>query len=215
MPRAILLAVLSVLAVTVLVIFVIVLLPKSAFERGDEALADIPETLTEPRLTFIDPVRGAQNAAVTIVEYGDFLCPLCQSIAPDLRAIVEAAPARRRFIWKDAPDTNAHPAAITVAMAARCAQDQGAFWPYYDRLMEARGAYATAEQLQTLATEGALNASVFSACMSAQVTRPVVLHTLAEAFALGVDGTPALYINGVVYTGALTRTAMEAYLESL
>ncbi|MBI3114700.1 MAG: DsbA family protein [Candidatus Harrisonbacteria bacterium] len=214
MQRSALFILLTILSLCVIALFVIVLLPKKAFEAKD-ALPEVAATLAEPTVTFIDPIRGDINAGVTIIEYGDYLCPLCQNIEPDLQRVVAAAPRKRRIVWKDAPNNDAHEAAVTVAMAARCAQDQGAFWMYHDRLMEARGSITTAEQLQTLSQTLELNTTAFASCMAASVTRPVVLHTLQEAMALKASGTPTLYINGKLYSGALSAEAIETYLSTL
>jgi protein-disulfide isomerase len=214
MPKGILLAIMSVLSITVLTVFILVVLPDKAFEDKAE-LEDVPEILSEPRITFIDPIFGSEDANITIVEYGDYLCPLCQTIAPELKALIEEAPRKRRLIWKDAPNIEVHDSAITIAMAARCAQNQGEFWTYNNKILESHGSISTAEQLKNLALQIGLDESRFTSCMISEVTRPVVLHTLQEAIAVGATGTPTLFINGKLYTGAITKDAINAYIESL
>ena len=109
------LSILGVLAVAVIAIFIVVLLPERALQ--DNEFTAIPESISEPAVTFIDPIRGNEEASVTIVEYGDYTCPLCQTLEPDLQTLIEEAPARRRLVWKDAPNVGLHPEAFTAAMA--------------------------------------------------------------------------------------------------
>ncbi len=204
----------SVVSITVLSVFILVLLPDKAFEEKAQ-LPDVPDTLDEPRITFIDPIRGDRDANITIVEYGDYLCPLCQSIAPDIRELIEEAPRRRRFIWKDAPNIDVHDSAMTIAMASRCAQDQGVFWDYHDRLLDSQGSITTADQLRNLALQIGMDEQRFTNCMASEITRPVVLHTLQEAIAVGATGTPTIFINGELYTGALSKEAITTHIKSL
>lgn len=196
-----LIAILGVLALSVLTIFLIVLLPDRVLTTNE--LTPVPESISEPSITFIDPVRGNEDASITIVEYGDYTCALCQTLEPDLQTLIAEAPGKRRLIWKDAPNVGLHPEAFTASMAARCAQDQGAFWAYHDRLMSDRS-IPNAERLSAIAQEVGLDATIFENCMAAEVTRPVVQHTLDEAFALGIESTPLFFLNGVRYSGPLT-----------
>lgn len=213
MRARILIGLFGILGLTVLVVLLLAVLPDRAF--APQTLEEIPSALDAPEITFIDPMRGNPDARVTIVEYGDYLCPLCQQLAPDMQALIEEAPQKRRFVWKDAPNIDAHPEAMSVALAARCAQDQGAFWPYYDALFAARGTLSSALELEQLAAQLNLDVDAFANCMASEVTRPVILHTLQEALSLGINGTPTFYINGTLYTGSLTKSAIEDYIQTL
>ncbi len=206
------LSILGVLAVAVIAIFVLVLLPDRALQ--DNELTAIPESISEPTVTFIDPIRGNEDASVTIVEYGDYACPLCQTLESDIETLIEEAPGRRRLVWKDAPNVGLHPEAFTAAMAARCAQDQGGFWAYHDQLMRDRG-IPTAARLSAIAKDIGLDTGVFENCMASEVTRPVVQHTLDEAFALGIESTPLFFINGIRYSGALTLEGFRKAIQEL
>ncbi|HBU27725.1 TPA: hypothetical protein DEB00_01245 [Candidatus Uhrbacteria bacterium] len=210
--KIIFLGVTSILAVTILAIFVLVLLPDSALQKP--TITEIPQTLESPVLTFLDPIRGSEDAHITLVEYGDYSCPLCKTLETDLVTLLTEAPGQRRLIWKDAPNVQAHPDAFTLAMAARCAQDQGAFWEFHDVLFSSL-VVLHADQLQSSAENLGLDGDLFSTCMSSNNTRPIVQHTLEEAIALGITSTPTLYINGHLYTGPLTLTGIRAALQAL
>lgn len=206
------LSVLSLVAATILGVFLLVLLPDKALQP--QALQTVPAQLDAPEITFLDPVRGNPEAKITVIEYGDFACPLCQRAESELAAFIAEAPKQRRLVWKDAPNTAAHPEAFTLSMAARCAQDQGAFWAYHDELFAA-GGNLNASQLRLLAEQLSLDGEAFASCMASGITRPIVQHTLDEAIALNIPSTPAIYINGVVYTGPITLVDLQNAVRGL
>ncbi|HJN84696.1 MAG TPA: thioredoxin domain-containing protein, partial [Patescibacteria group bacterium] len=101
-----------------------------------------------------------------------------------------------------------------AAMAARCAQNQGLFWDMHDKMMQ-QGVGLGAENIKNMATEVGLDIAAFDNCMSSEITRPVVNHTLDEAVALDLTGTPTIFINGTEYTGPLTKDGLTNAIEAL
>lgn len=196
----------TILGAAVLGVFLVVLLPDKALQ--DKELEEVPQELTEPNITFIDPIRGSIGAKITIVEYADYGCPLCRSVEPALQQFIAEAPNKRRLVWKDVASESLGIESLNASMAARCAQDQGKFWEYHDVLMSSSLSF-TAERLSNIATQLELDSQTFENCMAQGVARPIVQHTTEEALALGITGTPTLFINGVEYTGAITVEALE------
>ncbi|NQV12484.1 thioredoxin domain-containing protein [Candidatus Uhrbacteria bacterium] len=212
MSNKILLLILSLLAVTTLAIFLIVVIPEKVIQKQE--IEAVPTKLESPPISFIDPIRGNPNANITIIEYGDFDCPLCKTVESELQAVIAESPNKRRLIWKDAPNVGAHPNSFVAAMAARCAQDQGYFWDMHDKMLEL-GSSLTADGIKNTAKQIGLDVGIFDNCMSSEVTRPVVQHTLDEAIALDLTGTPTIFINGNLYSGALTREAITFVIDAL
>ena len=89
------------------------------------------------------------------------------------------------------------------------------FWTYHDNLLDSQGSIDTAAELNNLALQVGLDEQRFTNCMASEVTRPVVLHTLQEAIAVGATGTPTIFINGEEYVGALTKEAITTHIKSL
>ncbi len=83
------------------------------------------------------PVRGNADARVTLVEFSDFECPFCIRAVPIVDQIRKAYPNDVKIVYKHLPLTNIHPRAQKSAVAAACAQQQGKFWEYHDKLFEA------------------------------------------------------------------------------
>lgn len=180
----------------------------SAFPERQSDYIDVgpvtpePAAVTRPLVTFLDPTLGPKDAEHLIVEYGDYVCPFCREAEADVRALLEANPGKVNYVWKDAPNP-LHFGADIAAEAAQCAKAQGKFWEYHDRLFKEGGLFDTL-RLGLLATELALDEATFNRCLGGRETKPFVERSMAEARALGIQGTPAFFIDGVRYEGRLT-----------
>ena len=86
-----------------------------------------------------DHFKGDLLAPNTIVEYGDFECPVCGAFFRDNLRDVTAFlvdSGRAVYVFRHFPLRSIHPRAQAAAEAAECAADQRAFWPYHDLLFE-------------------------------------------------------------------------------
>lgn len=81
-----------------------------------------------------DPVRGSSNAKVTVVEYSDFECPFCVRAYPTVKQIEDTYKDSVRVVFKQFPLTQIHQYAEGLAEASLCANEQGKFWDYYDKI---------------------------------------------------------------------------------
>jgi protein-disulfide isomerase len=81
-----------------------------------------------------DPVEGPSSAKVTIVEFSDFQCPACISAFPVVNQVKNAYGDKIRFVYKQFPLNNIHPYAQKAAEAALCANAQGKFWEWHDKV---------------------------------------------------------------------------------
>jgi protein-disulfide isomerase len=147
------------------------------------------------------PVRGAANAPVTIVEFSDFECPFCKRSHPTLTQLLKDYAGKVKLAYRDFPLESIHPQARRSAEAARCAQDQGKFWEYYDVLFSESPKLAPAD-LKRYAAQLGLDLKKFDECVSAGVHKATVQRDVDEGTRLGINGTPAFFINGRPLTGA-------------
>ncbi|NQV90196.1 thioredoxin domain-containing protein [Candidatus Uhrbacteria bacterium] len=159
-------------------------------------------SLTEPTITFVNPSKGASNPTITIVEFGDFECTACNTLATALTVALKTFPQDLRVVWKDLPNESAHPLATPAAMAAHCADQQGAFWAYHDILFS-RQAYLTESQLPQIAEEIGLDVKKFTSCFDSQETLPIIKKDYQEGLALGITSTPTFFIEDKMYVGAI------------
>ena len=148
-----------------------------------------------------DPVQGSANATVTLVEFSDFQCPFCARVMPTLKRLQETYGDQVRIVWKDFPLTAAHPQAFGAAQAGQCAQEQGKFWEYHDRLFANQQALQP-ESLKAYAAAAGLDAAAFDTCLDTAKYAGRVQEQLDAGTGLGVTSTPTVFINGRLLSGA-------------
>ena len=146
------------------------------------------------------PAKGPANAPIEVVEFSDFQCPYCLAANPTVRRVLESYGDRVRLVYRNYPLPN-HPQARPAAEAAQCANAQGRFWPYHDRLF-ANPSKLSDEELKRAAAELGLDTARFNACFDSHQFKDVVDADLQAGQDAGVSGTPAFFINGRELTGA-------------
>ncbi|KAA3644031.1 MAG: hypothetical protein DWQ07_18115 [Chloroflexi bacterium] len=152
------------------------------------------ETVTEQRLSD-NPGKGASDAAVTIVEFGDFGCTACKAWyqAGILDQILLQYGDKVRLEWRDFPIIT--PYSPKAAEAGQCAYDQGKFWEFHDITFE-RAPALRVNDLQANAAEIGLDVDAFSQCLDSAKHQSTVDLDLQQAYGLGLRGTPSFTING-------------------
>ena len=158
------------------------------------------------------PMRGPEDAPITIVEFSDFQCPFCRRVQPTLDQVQEKYGDKIRWSFKDLPLLSIHPQAQKAAEAARCAGDQGKFWEYRAAMFEA-GAISGELHDQT-ADDLSLDKGEFQSCLDSDKYQEAVATDLSEAESLGLTGTPAFLINGVLLSGAQPYEAFEKVIDA-
>lgn len=152
---------------------------------------------------------GSPDAPVTLTEYSDFSCTHCHDLTASIHRLIDeyGRDGRLRVIFK--PISFVRPPASTeAAKAAVCAAQQGQFWQMHDEIwrMYERGGPSSYTQgsLSAAARDVGLDAAEFAACYDSEQTQASVDGVLAEAQAMGINGTPSLLVNGemIAYTGA-------------
>jgi protein-disulfide isomerase len=143
------------------------------------------------------PVRGPDSAPVTVVEFADFECPFCQRIAPELDELFEKRSAKVRFVYKFMP-LSMHPHGEPAARAAIAAQAQGKFWEMHHQLFS-NGTHLEDADIESYAKTLGLDLTRFHADLQAPATKARLDADRKLADALGVKGTPTLFINGREY----------------
>jgi len=146
------------------------------------------------------PARGPANAPVEIVEFSDFQCPYCLAAHPTVKRVLDTYGDRIHLVYRHFPLPN-HPNAHPAAEAAQCANEQGQFWPYHDRLFATPGKLSDADLKQS-AAELRLDTARFNACVDSHKYKDLVDADVKAGQDAGVSGTPAFFINGRELTGA-------------
>ena len=147
------------------------------------------------------PTKGPATAPVTIVEFNDFHCPFCRRVEPTLAQLIAQYGERIKLVHRDFPIDQLHPQARKAHEAARCAKDQGKFWPYRDVLL-AKPPKASLEELKTYAQESGLDTGAFERCLTSGSHQDAVQKDIDDGTRAGVTGTPTFFINGRLIFGA-------------
>ncbi len=154
------------------------------------------------------PARGDEAAPITIVEFSDFQCPHCALAHEPLREVIERHPGRVRVVFKHFP-LSFHTHAELAARAAVAAQMQGKFWEMHDLLFQNQ-ADLSPELIERLANQIGLDMRRFRADRDSDEVGRRVAADRALGEEAGVQGTPALFINGRDYP--LGIEDIDAYL---
>jgi protein-disulfide isomerase len=140
------------------------------------------------------PARGPIKAPVTIVVWSDFQCPSCRRGVPALDAAYEANPGAVRLVHKFYP-LKVHPRAEDAARAAIAAADQGKYWELERSLFEHQAALEP-QDIERYASDLGLDLARFRADLASARTTAWLARDRAAADALGLDGTPFIFVNG-------------------
>jgi len=168
------------------------------------------------------PVLGNKDAKVTIVEFSDFQCPFCKTLFDESFAQIKkdyVDTGKAKFAYRHYPLTSIHPNAQKTAEAAECANEQGKFWEYHDQLFtyQADWEALTGDELNAKLSEYAASVGIDGAklldCVNTNKFADKVADDLAEGTDIGVDGTPATFINGIRISGAVPYEEFKAEIE--
>ena len=171
------------------------------------------ESLSEPIIRFIDPKKGDEDASVVIVEYGDFECTACKTLSENLSRLVQEYPNSVQVVWKDMPNESQHPQATPAALAARCADEQDAFWTYHDELF-LRQDQLSSETYAQIAEDLGLNTRTFENCFTSQEYLPRIEQTFEEGLALEITAVPTIFIGEDRFVGSLSFIELSAIVET-
>jgi protein-disulfide isomerase len=162
-----------------------------------------------------DPSWGPVDAAVTIIEFGDYQCPYCKRFHDETLPLIQATYAGQiRFVYRDLPLRSIHPNAQKAAEASECADDQGRFWDYHDLLWANQQALDVAS-LKAYAGELSLETATFDACLDSGNNAQEVQKDYDDGISYGVPGVPTFFINDVVVRGAQPFSSFQAVIDTL
>ncbi|MFF0509960.1 Na+/H+ antiporter NhaA [Streptomyces sp. NPDC004250] len=190
---------------------VIGLLPAARRTRAllgtSEPLTDLGVAVDERH----DHVRGPADAAVTLVEYGDFECPYCGQAEGVVRDLL-GSETDVRYVWRHLPLTDVHPNAQAAAEASEAAARQGRFWDMHDLLMDRQDELGERDLLR-YARELGLDMEVFREDLARRRGARRVAEDVDSADLSGVSGTPTFFVNGRRHRGAFDIDALKRAVE--
>ena len=166
-----------------------------------------------------DHVLGPDDAAVTLVEYGDFQCPHCARAHRVLPKVLKRLGARVRFVFRHFPLAESHPDAVHAAEASESVAAQAgeeAFWRMhdlmYDHQRDSDDSLDDAHLMRYAEQAGADPATV-ALDLGGDAYEEKVKSSFMSGVRSGVNGTPTFFINGTRFEGEWTNA--DAFIAAL
>jgi len=146
---------------------------------------------------------GTSTPQVTIIEFGDFSCTHCKDSYPVVNQLAQTYKDKIKIVWRDYLINDG---SIDLALAARCAGEQGQFWQMHDILFDNQDALIINNserlgKLVALAQQLKLNAEQFSTCLSGQKYLIQIKKDYDDANGLNISGTPTWFVNNYSFSG--------------
>ena len=183
-----------------------------------------PATL-KPPVNDADHRIGRADAAITLVEYGDYQCPQCARAHPRIATLQQRFGDRLAFVFRNFPLAESHPEAYHAAEAAESVAvlaGADAFWHMHDLLFghqqDDLDAFDDAHLARYAEAAGA-SATQVQEDLDDGVYGERVREDFMSGVRSGVNGTPTFFIDGVRYDGnwqsvEVFAAAIEAALAS-
>jgi protein-disulfide isomerase len=159
---------------------------------------------------------GSLNPKITIIEFTDFACPFCQQSATEMRELMEQYKDKIKLVVRDYP---IHDTSINLALAARCAGEQGKYWEAYDSI------FINQENLKSTTTIEAdisdwskfmeLDTEKFTACFSERRYVDLIKRDYDDGNKLQIQGTPTWFINNYPITGYYSRDKFKELFDGI
>ena len=163
-----------------------------------------------------DHVLAVGTPTLTVIEYGDFQCPVCQRFAQQTLPAIKANyidTGKIRWVYRHFPLRDKHPLAEAAAEASECAATQGQFWEYHDTLTQPGAALDDAALRQYAATLG-LDTAAFDACLTEGGEAARVERDVQSGLALDVAHTPTFFVGQQAVVGSRTVAEFSAILDA-
>lgn len=200
----------------IVLVGVVALLVGAFFLMREDASAPSQSVDDPLQIREADHIRGAEDAQVTIIEYGDFQCPHCANAKPELDQILDDFSGDVRLVYRHFPITNIHPHARAAARASEAAAQQDDFWAMHDLLFARQEDWSNdpnaQETFADYAEQLGLDMEQYRSDFEAAAAK--VDHDSQTAQQLGVQSTPTFYLNGEQVEGSTDelRQRIEAEL---
>jgi protein-disulfide isomerase len=174
-----------------------------------------PESLWDGRAI------GPTSAPATLTVYSDFQCPACDTFATKMEPQLVKDYVQTgdlRIVYKDFSFIG--PESFDAAVAARCAGDQGLFWPFHDYLFsnqhgENQGAFSRDRLIQIAQAVGVKDEATFKSCLDTKPPLDATNAETAEGQGLGISSTPTLFLNGEKIVGVPAYTDLAAKIDAI
>jgi protein-disulfide isomerase/uncharacterized membrane protein len=171
------------------------------------------------------PRQGFQgsNPPLQLVEFADFQCPACGAAARQMHRLINVYSDRVQLVFKNFPldpscnrhiTNRIHDFACLGAKAAFCANKQGKFVDYYEKLFGNQAAIHP-DKTSEWATELGLDRAAFEACIISPEAQASIDRDADLAASLGLESTPTFFANGRRVEGVIDERKLKVLIHEL
>lgn len=192
-------------------------IPLSRFNATSTG-SSVSDSLSKPYPVVFETAEGTPDAPVTIVEYSDFQCRFCQEFALTTQKRLEETyieNGKVRLVFKNRIIFGE--GSVRAAEAAEAAAEQDKFWPYCNLLMQTQASPKMDElstsRLNSIAQQAGLDLPLFTTSLESEELSHKVMQDDNEGKALGVNGTPTFFVNGMKVEGDLSFEELQQVIE--
>lgn len=159
-----------------------------------------------------DPQMGPKSSKVSFIEFSDFQCPFCRRASMATRRILAEYKDRVHFVWKNFP-LSFHNRARYASLAAMCANEEGKFFEYHDKVFDNNTALSDKDLIGYAKAIGIKDMKAFEKCYNSKKYNDKINKDISEAQSYGLSGTPSFFINGELHVGALPYEQLKSIVE--
>ncbi len=182
--------------------------------------SSVPGSTPSPSVVVSGTSKGSPSAPVTIILYSDFQCAHCQQFALTTEKQLDKAyieTGKVRLIFKHRVIFGEE--SMQAAEASECAAEQDKFWPYYDLLMQVQASPRQDDlptsKLQDLAELAGLDMATFNTSLGSGKYRQKVILDDTQGRALGIEGSPTFFVNGLMIEATPSFKDFQKLIESM
>ena len=164
-----------------------------------------------------DPAKGKDDAKITLIEFSDFQCPFCKESYTVIKQLLARYPDDIKLIYRDFPVDSIHSFARKAAEAGECANEQGKFWEYHDKIFENQEALNNEDGqiFYKIAKDVGLDEKLFTTCFGFGKYKQEVEEDYQAGVSAGLRGTPTWFFNGQKVEGSLSLETFEKIIQEL
>jgi protein-disulfide isomerase/rhodanese-related sulfurtransferase len=155
---------------------------------------------------------GNPRAPLTVVEFGDFECPVCGRAEAAAREVRARYAQQVRFVFRQFPLERIHPLAQKAGEASECGGEQGKFWEMVEKIYS-RQDDLSLQGLQRDAAELGLDQQRFNQCLTNGAAAARVRRDVEDGRALGVRATPTFFIGQQKVEGVLSAAQFSQLID--
>jgi len=171
-------------------------------------LSDTSTSTLQNTVTPDDHSIGPTAAPITLVEYGNFECIDCGRAYPILKQVQHLIDNNLRFVFRHFPIVRTHPHSVRAAEASEAAAAQGKFWEMHDELFTHQAALEDTDLVNHASRIGLAVPKFHQELKEHTYLEKVESEYKRGLFDEHITGTPTIYINGDLYTGAFDTDSL-------